>query len=241
MSSIVSSWMVKGGILSQKARTIYMIYERDAKNSKSLHLLKIIILSYNNNILILYSKFYKYIRKIFTFRTKRGVQADMRKSSEKSGTYSDLGKYDQNRVNGFGREQLEDFISFIRFAEGTRVLDYMCGDGNLTRLINEWHPQEASKMDFLGVDIAERQLKEGIAQPKPHHTHFLYVDVTNHLPFISGYIDQAVRKSASHELKAELHTAALKELYRVMAPEAKFIDIGFLFSNKQLRDEFDSK
>jgi ubiquinone/menaquinone biosynthesis C-methylase UbiE len=100
------------------------------------------------------------------------------------------------------------FQDYIK--DGDKVLDVGCGNGRLLDLFGQ------KRMEYTGIDNAERQLKE--AQKKYPDRKFLVADVLD-LPFLDNSFDKIFLIAVLHHLPdKERRQKALRESQRVLKP-----------------------
>lgn len=95
---------------------------------------------------------------------------------------------------------------------GTRVLDFGCGVGRLSRALAAHVPK------VVGVDIADSMLRLAREfNPDPERTEFLRID-GRRLPFEDGSFDSAISLTVLQHSPPQVQIAALAELVRVIRP-----------------------
>ena len=128
-------------------------------------------------------------------------------------------------VVGLGTPLTERVIERVRIQEGERVLDVGCGTGTLLIAAKSRSPLA----QLVGVDTDERVL--AIARKKIAQ-HKIEAEVAQagaeHLPFPTSSFDIVMSTLVFHHLPTEIKQRAMREIYRVLTPDGRFLlaDLG---------------
>ena len=145
--------------------------------------------------------------------------------------YDKVGEYNQDQINGFDEAFIYDFIQMCSIKKGEKVLDAMAGDGNLSKKIIQRHPE----IDLTTTDICETQC--GIAAHRlGEDSKVLALDFTQEQPFENEF-DVIVVKSGNHEIPVTKQLALYKNIYKALKPGGRFINLGILLPNDNLRGD----
>ena len=110
-------------------------------------------------------------------------------------------------------------ISKLDIKPNTKVLDVCCGSGDLSRIIFA----QNSTCKIIGIDFSEEMLN--IAQKHSKNIQYLQQDATN-LNFADNSFDYVVMGFGLRNI--ENQQAALSEIYRVLKPHGKFLQLDFV-------------
>lgn len=120
-------------------------------------------------------------------------------------------------LNRFVRKKIgvDQYIDIFDFSQdiGVKALDYGCGIGRLTILIQEFG------LDAYGIDISSK----AIAQARKLAEHFGYPDLRdnfiegdgNSIPFPNAYFDITISEAVLDSMHFELAKIIMKEISRV--------------------------
>lgn len=128
--------------------------------------------------------------------------------------------YKHRDVQGAKRE-VHKMMEWLDLPSGAKVLDLCCGMGRHSMALDE------SGYEVTGVDLSEVLLSEARKNDPDGRVTWLRADMRN-LPLAGGF-DAVVNlfSSFGYFEKDEEHLKVLKEIYRVLKPEGRFI-IDFL-------------
>ena len=146
-------------------------------------------------------------------------------------SYDTIGAYDQDAVNGFRPDFINQFIEKCEIKANDKVLDAMGGDGNLALKIYDAHPDiELTSADISKVqtDIARQRLSNNVR--------VLTCDLVNEKLF-DGEFDKIVIKSGTHEIPKADQLKLYTNLFRALKPGGKLINLGILLDTEEIRAE----
>ncbi len=128
--------------------------------------------------------------------------------------------YKHRDVQGAKRE-VHKMMDWINLPAGAKVLDLCCGMGRHSMALNE------AGYEVTGVDLSEVLLREARKNDPEGKVTWLRADMRN-LPLAGGF-DAVVNlfSSFGYFEKDEEHLKVLKEIYRILKPQGRFI-IDFL-------------
>lgn len=121
---------------------------------------------------------------------------------------------------GLGKSFQERIIKIADIKDKETILDIGCGSGSLVVLIKSKYP--GSKL--IGIDPDPNILK--IAQKKVNKENLdikLLNSWAEDLPVESSSIDLVISSLSFHHLPTEIKKMALKEIYRVLKKDGRFI------------------
>ncbi len=159
--------------------------------------------------------------------------------------YDIVGKYNQDRINGFDEDFLESLVKLLDLENAENVLDAMAGDGNLTRgIINYCSCRNIELPSITLLEYSSVQTELARASIDSERVSIFNGDVLSMMDLESGeklptnYFDRVVIKSGNHEIRAEKQYHLYDSVFEVLKPGGVFINLGFLFNDVQERDEF---
>lgn len=159
--------------------------------------------------------------------------------------YDIVGLYNQDKINGFDEHFLESFVELLDLDNAENVLDAMGGNGNLTNRILNYcaaRPIKTPRMTLL--DYSSVQLEFARATVDSQRVSIVHGDMISMTNLQSGEklpensFDRIVIKSGSHEIPVAQQYQLYLNLFRLLKPGGRFINLGFLFNDIQERDEF---
>lgn len=126
---------------------------------------------------------------------------------------------------GLGKDLQEKIIKHAEIKDGENILDVGCGSGGLLIRIK----RKFSKTKLVGVDPDKNILR--IAKDKIEKENLdieLEQSFAEKLPFKSSSFDLVISSLTFHHLPTEIKKKTLKEIYRVLKNNGKFLlaDIG---------------
>ena len=125
---------------------------------------------------------------------------------------------------GYGKAEREMVINLLDLRKGETLLDIGCGTGTLLILAKKKYPNVA----MTGIDIDEKVL--GIARKKSQSEKVTidYIETSSaQLPFTNASFDVIVSSLVFHHLPTEVKKQTLKEIYRVLKSEGRFLLADF--------------
>ncbi|MDF1662621.1 MAG: methyltransferase domain-containing protein [Planctomycetota bacterium] len=157
--------------------------------------------------------------------------------------YDVVGRYNQNKVNGFRQNLIDKMLEEADFGHALTVLDAMGGDGNLSAHIIDYCQKHSLQIPSITLfEISRVQCAFAKQQLKGH-------DVTIHCGNILTFLDEEKSalplqsfdrvfiKSASHEIPLKDQARLYETVYQLLRPGGLFINLGFLFECPDERDE----
>lgn len=125
---------------------------------------------------------------------------------------------------GFGVKQREKIVNLLKLKPDDRLLDLGCGTGSLLVVAKSKYPN----VDMAGVDIDSKVLE--IAQKKIQKSNLnikLIKSSADKLPFTDNSFDVVVSTLVFHHLPTDVKKAALKEIYRILKKDGRFLLADF--------------
>ena len=140
--------------------------------------------------------------------------------------FDEISKYydiTNNFISLFSHKRIKySAIKNLKIKPKSMVLDICCGTGDLTGIISKLIPDAK----IIGVDFSQNMLE--IAKQKYKKIAFLESDVTN-LPFKDNEFDYVTEGFGLRNI--ENRQKAIKEIYRILKPDGKFLHIDFGIHN----------
>jgi ubiquinone/menaquinone biosynthesis C-methylase UbiE len=146
--------------------------------------------------------------------------------------YEKVGKYDQDRVNGFDENLIGQYIEHCEIIDGMEVLDAMAGDGNLSLKVMDKHPN----IKMITTDISSVQC-ELAKDALGGRSTVLELDLTAEESNFENIFDLVMIKSGNHEIPFDLQLNLYKNIFKALRPGGKFVNLGILLRSDKLRDE----
>ncbi len=158
--------------------------------------------------------------------------------------YDKIGLYEQNEINGLTEQTLQTLLDCVEANKTSHVLDAMGGDGNLTmQLLDYCQTANIKPPHCTLLEISQVQTELARAKFPADGTDIIWGDL---LTATSLNDDQALKeqqydrimvKSANHEIPLKSQETLHRNLFRLLKPGGKLINLGFVFDSEVLRDE----
>jgi SAM-dependent methyltransferase len=177
----------------------------------------------------------------------RGGMVFMKRLSRSHGVadYDRLGQYNQDAINGFSDELLDNMLDLVNPGQATVILDAMAGNGNLTLRLH--HYCQRYKLAVPHVTLLEYSRVQCEAARK-HLAAFpvdvVWGDILTRRDLARGMLlpektfDRVMIKSGSHEIPLEKQLLLYSNIFRMLKPGGIFVNLGFLFDDVEERDQF---
>ncbi|MEB3340240.1 hypothetical protein [Okeania sp.] len=166
-------------------------------------------------------------------------------TTNKQTTYDIVGKYNQDRINGFDEDFLQSFVKLLNLENAENVLDAMGGNGNLThRMVDYCLRQNINLPGITLLEYSSVQTDLARSYIDVDGVNIINGDVLSMRDIQSGEklpincFDRVVIKSGTHEISAQKQHQLYTNLFQALKPSGMFINPGFLFDDIQERDEF---
>lgn len=125
---------------------------------------------------------------------------------------------------GFGRKFKRRVLELLQAHDGQTILDVGLGTGTLLLLAAEMLPQSTLigvDPDHNAVTIARKKLAPVASRVQLHEIS------AERLPFPDESIDLAVTTLVFHHLSRQAKRESMKEIYRVLKPNGRFLLVDF--------------
>lgn len=169
----------------------------------------------------------------------------MLESTAPHAAYDAVGRYDQDAINGFEEGLVERMLELADLEHAESVLDAMGGDGNLTRKLGLYCSQRSWPLPARTVLEYSRVQKEfAAAELEGDGVRVVWGDAISMTDLATGEsippesFDRVLIKSALHELPLDRQLPLYRAIMRVLKPGGLFVAMGFLFEDREERDEF---
>jgi SAM-dependent methyltransferase len=176
---------------------------------------------------------------------KTGAFRMQNSASNPVAAYAVVGRYDQNRVNGFNPDLIEAMIESVDPASATEVLDAMAGDGNLTASLFDYCEKRGirpPRMTLLEYSRVQSELSKVKLCNRDIRT--IWGDILTMTARDTGAkipeesFDRIMIKSANHEIPKDRQHELYESVFRMLKPGGLFVNLGMLFEDTVERDEF---
>lgn len=134
-------------------------------------------------------------------------------------------------------EAMKQLIESMELQDGTKVLDLMCGDGEVGQALGEFAQQQSIVIQLSMCDAHNSQLLRidpGIRARAVE----IKVGDARALPYTGESFDVVVLKMGLHEVPRIDQTLVVQEAYRVLKPGGRFVVWELLPSSGVLQDAF---
>lgn len=156
-----------------------------------------------------------------------------------------VGKYNQDRINGFSESTIATMLKLARIEEAEQVLDCMAGDGNLTeRLYSFCSAQNIKAPKTTILEYSRVQSEFARKRLSAFNTEVIWGDVLSFqfretgAPLPEAAYDRVLIKSANHEIPRHMQQQFADNLNQFLKPGGLLINLGFLLEDPIERDEF---
>lgn len=125
---------------------------------------------------------------------------------------------------GYGKKERVKVINLLELKAGDKLLDVGCGTGTLLTLAKERY----SDTDMIGIDIDPKVL--GIARKKTQKANLKieYMEASSaKLPFRDESFNVVVSSLVFHHLPTDIKIQTIKEIYRVLKRNGRFLLADF--------------
>ena len=109
-------------------------------------------------------------------------------------------------------------VKLLKIKKNTKILDLCSGTGDFVKIISKLYPD----CDVVGLDNCENMLRS--AKIKNPNCEFILSDCTK-TPFCDDKFDYITLGFGLRNI--ENRSTALKEIYRILKPDAKFLHLDF--------------
>lgn len=166
-------------------------------------------------------------------------------SRERQAAYDAVGRYDQDRVNGFSEAFLDEFAAFVDPVGTSTILEAMAGDGKFLRRLHALGRKgggtRLSKLAGLEYSRVQCEFAKSELQGLPVEVIWGDVvgmrDLSREKPLPDCSYEKVVVKSGNHEIPGPRQAQMYESIHRVLQPGGQFINLGFVFDTAEERDE----
>lgn len=164
---------------------------------------------------------------------------------ERQAAYDAVGRYDQDRVNGFDETFLDDFASLVDPVGTSTILEAMAGDGKFLKRLHALgrkgggtRSAKLAGLEYSRVqcEFAKREL-DGLPVEMIWGDVVEMRDLARDKPLPDCSYEKVVVKSGNHEIPGPRQPRMYESIHRVLQPGGQFINLGFVFENADERDE----
>ena len=173
------------------------------------------------------------------------MQRSVIMKAETKTSYDEVGKYQQDKVNGLNNKLLDKFITLANIRGGETILDAMAGDGNLSeRIFSYCNHNNIPLPSIRLLEYSKVQTKHAKETLKGLPADIIWGDILSmknlktDTTIQDDTFDIVFIKSANHEIPLEKQNILYENIFRVLKPGGVFINLGFLFDCSVERDEF---
>lgn len=155
-----------------------------------------------------------------------------------------VGSYDQDAINGFDEQLINQMLKLVEPERAESVLDAMAGDGNLCKRLHQYcltHQIRCPKLFVLEYSRVQAEFaRNKLADAKAE---VIWGDVLtmtsrdSQLSIQESTFDRVMIKSSNHEIPRSRQLDLYRSIYQVLKPGGLFVNLGMLFDDAQERDE----
>jgi ubiquinone/menaquinone biosynthesis C-methylase UbiE len=163
---------------------------------------------------------------------------------KKESGFDQVGSYDQDTINGFDEQLINQMLKLVDPERVENVLDAMAGDGNLSKRLHQYcltHQIRCPKLFVLEyssvqAEFARKKLSDAKAE-------VIWGDVLtmssrdSQISIPENSFDRVMIKSSNHEIPRSRQLDLYCSIYRVLQPGGIFVNLGMLFDDPEERDE----
>jgi SAM-dependent methyltransferase len=156
-----------------------------------------------------------------------------------------VGVYDQDAVNGFSEHVLNTMLDIVNPGQAEHLLDAMSGNGNLTRRLYDYCERRGSfpphvmllELSRVQCELARAQLADTPAEVVWGNLLTLEDYESDEL-LPKGLFDTIVIKSGNHEIPLAQQLDLYSNIFELLKPGGRFINLGLVFDEGEERDQF---
>ncbi|MFA0812120.1 class I SAM-dependent methyltransferase [Microbulbifer epialgicus] len=131
----------------------------------------------------------------------------------------------------------EKIVEGLELQNGAKVLDLMCGAGEISQALRRFAAQNAMEIELSMCDAHRSQLERADSE-----THECAADITvgdaRALPYTKESFDAVVLKMGLHEVPQADQSLVVQEIYRVLKPGGRFVIWELLPGTGEIQDAF---
>jgi len=146
----------------------------------------------------------------------------------------DIRREDYNYIHSNTKEDWNAFMKALNPKKGEKILDGAGGYGDVSK-----HILDISKPQIWVLDTSKEQL-ELLKNKKILPDKNLIVGDIRKIPFPTSFFDSCIIKMGLHETSKKDHVKILKEVYRVLKPNGKFVtwELALTKDNQRIFQKF---
>ncbi len=127
-------------------------------------------------------------------------------------------------ILGYGGSQRKKVVDLLELKKGDNLLDVGCGTGTLLIIAKQKYPQ----IEMTGIDIDANVLNIAEKKTKKTGLEITYVETSSaKLSFPDAAFSVIVSSLVFHHLPTDVKKQTLKEIYRVLKSNGKFLLVDF--------------
>lgn len=125
---------------------------------------------------------------------------------------------------GYGKAQRSKVVDMLDLKSGENLIDVGCGTGTLLTIAKEKYP----KIDMTGIDIDPGVLSIARKKSQRANLKIEYIETSSaELPFSDQYFNVVVSSLVFHHLPTEVKKKTIKEIYRILKKDGRFLLADF--------------
>ncbi len=156
-----------------------------------------------------------------------------------------VGRYNQDQINGFSDEFLDEFVRAMKLETAHAVLDCMAGDGNLSARMLRYLKNRSAKIPKMSIlEYSRVQCEFAKKELASQGVDVMWGDVLSmstrdtNSAIKPGSFDRVVIKSANHEIPENNQEQMYQSVFDVLEEGGYFCNLGFLFDDAGESAEF---
>lgn len=125
---------------------------------------------------------------------------------------------------GYGKAQRSKVVDMLNLKSAENLIDVGCGTGTLLTVAKDKYPS----IDMIGIDIDPGVLSIARKKAQEVNLEIKYIETSSaKLPFADKHFNVAVSSLVFHHLPTEIKKHTIKEVYRVLKKDGRFLLADF--------------
>src|SRR5262245_55553488 len=167
----------------------------------------------------------------YLFDTDKEYTASIIEFPDITTAYDKVGVYDQDAINGFSEQIINNMLDIVNPGQASHILDAMAGKGNLTLRLYDYCESHGSlppditllELSRVQCDLAEIQLADTSAKVVWGNI-LTMEDYENDTALSESFFDRVMIKSGNHEIPLGKQLDLYKGICHVLKPGGMFIN-----------------
>ena len=169
----------------------------------------------------------------------------IKKISNNTADYDKFYSYDQDRINGFSPDIINNMLHLTNPSQSKNVLDAMAGNGNLTMQLYRYCDRNGIdfpktvvlELSHVQCESARRKLAD-IPAKIIWGDILTMEDLEEEKRLSANSFDRIMIKSGNHEIPLEKQSDLYRNIFQMLEPSGLFVNLGFIFDDVEERNQF---